>query len=129
MFKYAKFIVCGEILFWYYYTIFGKKIKCGEVKKMPKKKDTNKKGPLISLLINSAYYFIESVYILHDNNQFRLIVLHKGMVLKDTSYKTARDARIAFQKQFKSKSWKKGVKAQWTVFYNPDQKWIEGKAA
>lgn len=96
---------------------------------MSNKKNADKKGPLISLLINSAYYFIDCVYILHNNNQFRLIVLHKGTVLKDSYYRTARDARIAFQKQFKRKSWKEGVKAQWTVFYNPDKKWIEGKAA
>lgn len=96
---------------------------------MSSNKDTKKKRPLISLLINSAYYFIECVYILDDNTQFRLFVLHKGTVLKDSYYKTARDARIAFQKQFKRKSWKEGVKAQWSVFYNPDQKWIESKAA
>jgi hypothetical protein len=96
---------------------------------MSNKKDDETKEPLISLLINSAYYFIECVYILHDNRQFRLIVLHKGAVLKDSYYRTVRDARIAFQKQYKRNSWKEGVKAQWSIFYNPDRKWIEDKAA
>jgi hypothetical protein len=84
---------------------------------------------LISFLINSAYYFIDCVYILRGKGLFRLIVLHKGKVLKDSYYRTARGARTAFSRVFKKRSWKESVKAEWTDFYSPEREWLNDKAA
>jgi len=73
--------------------------------------DTIESTPL--LLINSALYFLECVYILYKKDCFQLVVLHRGRVLTDKNYKTLRGAKIAFQKMYKSKAWREGVKANW----------------
>ncbi|MCP5104732.1 MAG: hypothetical protein GY950_15210, partial [bacterium] len=54
----------------------------------------------ISLLINSIYYFIESVFIMELREGYRLLVLHRGRVLADEIYKTVKGARIAFVKMY-----------------------------
>jgi hypothetical protein len=66
------------------------------------------------LLINPAYYFLECVYILYKKGYYRLVVLHNGRVLTYRNYRTLRGAKIAFQKIYKNKAWKEGVKANWT---------------
>lgn len=69
------------------------------------------------LLINPAYYFLECVYILFKKDYYRLIVLHNGRVLTYRNYRTLRGAKIAFQKIYKNKAWKEGVKANWAHPY------------
>lgn len=84
-----------------------------------------KKTTKISLLINSAYYFIECVFILHRYDHYRLVALHNGIVLTDACYKTIKGARIAFSKRYKKKAWSDEVKAEWSCFYDPDTRWLE----
>jgi hypothetical protein len=86
-----------------------------------------KKTKEISLLVNSAYYFIECVFILRLRDHFRLVALHHGTVLTDACYRTLKGARIAFAKKYKKKAWKEEVKAEWSVFYDPDNRWLEEK--
>ncbi len=93
-------------------------------KPAPAKKASQAGKKEISLLINSAYYFIECVYISRFNDGFRLIVLHQGTVLMDAIYKTVRGARIAFSRLYKNRSWKEEVKAEWSDFYLPEMCWI-----
>ncbi len=81
----------------------------------------------ISILINSAYYFIECVYILILPGSCRLIVLHNGRVLTDRTYKTLKGARVAFTKMYKKKAWREGVKAEWSHLYDPEIKWLDEK--
>lgn len=69
------------------------------------------------LLINPAYYFLECVYILYQKGYYRLVVLHNNRVLTYRNYRTLRGAKIAFQKIYKNKAWKEGVKASWTPPY------------
>ena len=69
------------------------------------------------LLINPAYYFLECVYILHKKDYYRLVVLHNSRVLTYRNYRTLRGAKIAFQKIYKNKAWKEGVKASWIPPY------------
>jgi hypothetical protein len=88
-------------------------------KPAPAKKAAQSGKKEISLLINSAYYFIECVYISRLDDGFRLIALHQGTVLMDAIYETARGARIAFSRLYKNRTWKEGVKAEWTNFYSP----------
>lgn len=71
------------------------------------------------ILINPAYYFLECVYILYKKGYYRLVVLHNSRVLTDRNYRTLRGAKIAFQKIYKNKAWKEGVKANWILSY-PD---------
>jgi len=74
----------------------------------------------ISLLINSAYYFIESVFILRWGSHYRLVAIHDGRLLVDSLYETARGARVAFAKMFRHKAWSNDIKPDWSLFYEPD---------
>ncbi len=80
----------------------------------------------ISMLINSIYYFVQCGLILNvpKDKCYRLVVLHNGRVLTDSSYKTVRGAKIAFARMFQDKSWAEGVKPEWSHFYNPDISWL-----
>ena len=84
--------------------------------------EEGQKNRRISLLINSVYFFIESVFILETENGFRLIAIHQNKVLTDETYKTVKGAKIAFLKLFAYKAWEEGVKPQWTSFYPPEEK-------
>ncbi len=85
-------------------------------------------GPInISLLINSIYYFIESVFIMVVKEGYRLVVIHHGRLLTDEIYKTARGARVAFLKRFGYKAWREGVKAEWSLFYAPESRWLDNR--
>ncbi|MCP5046934.1 MAG: hypothetical protein GY940_07160 [bacterium] len=88
----------------------------------------------ISLLSNSIFYFIERVYIqkipLDDEGKrfnFRLIVIHQATVLTDQLYETCRGAKIAFAKFYQHKTWEKGVKPDWSYFYDPADTFFEKK--
>jgi hypothetical protein len=98
-----------------------------------KKQQTSRPEPekeeeiMISSLINSIYYFIESVFILKIKDKYRLVVLHDNRVLTDKYYQTGRGCKIAFQKLFKDKAWSKEIKAHWSHFYDPDKDWLGKK--
>jgi hypothetical protein len=81
------------------------------------------------LLINPAYYFLECVYILYKQGYYRLIVLHNSRVLTYKNYRTLRGAKIAFQKIYKNKAWKEGVKARWIPPYPDNDDTIKDKDA
>ena len=81
----------------------------------------------LCILINSIYYFIEYVFIIANENSYQLIVMHRGRILVNKSYRTAKAAKIAFAKMYSQKAWQKGVKADWSHFYNPDSKWFHEK--
>jgi hypothetical protein len=85
------------------------------------------KNQKITLLQNSFYYFIECVFIIIGENNFRLIALHKQRVLLDKKYKTLRGSKIAFTKFFQDKAWKSNVKPVWTPGYLPNKDWLEQK--
>ncbi|MCP5049596.1 MAG: hypothetical protein GY940_20670 [bacterium] len=79
----------------------------------------------ISVLTNSLDFFLGSVFMLRDNESYRLVVMHNERVLIDEPYKTAKGAKIAFYRFCRYRVWKEGVKPRWTPFYNPDVESIE----
>ncbi|MCP4146118.1 MAG: hypothetical protein GY757_00070 [bacterium] len=81
----------------------------------------------ISLLINSIYFFIESVLIVEQKNLFRLLAIHQNRILVDETYKTAKGAKIAFLKFFSYKGWRDGTRADWSPFYPPNSKWLNSR--
>lgn len=81
----------------------------------------------VSLLINSVYFFIESVLILETAEGYRMLAIHQGKLIADETYKTPKGAKIAFLKFFGYKAWDEGVKPQWTPFYPPEQPWLDEK--
>jgi hypothetical protein len=81
----------------------------------------------ISVLTNSIYYFIETVFIMAVKNGYRLIVIQQRRLLTDEIYKTPGGARIAFLKFYGNKAWEEGVKAIWSKFYPPIPGWCDRK--
>jgi hypothetical protein len=81
----------------------------------------------ISLLINSVYYFIESVFIAETSAGYRLCVIHHSAVLADEMYKTLKGAKIGFARRFGYKAWQEGVKPDWSPFYPPGKTWLKEK--
>jgi hypothetical protein len=97
---------------------------------MISKKDRCKKNnqPIkISRLENSVYYFLDYVFIVEEEDSFRLLVIHRGKVLTDKLYPTLRGARIAFRHIYEGKAWSKDLKARWSNFYQPDKRWLNSK--
>lgn len=81
----------------------------------------NEQPRVISLLVNSPYYFIENVCIIVEPEGYRLFVYHKNLLLLNRVYKTDTDAMSAFIKHFEKKAWREGTRAEWTPFYSPDE--------
>lgn len=81
----------------------------------------------IAVLQNAVYYFLQHVFIIIGDDDYRLVVLHNNRILTDSHYETLRGAKIAFYKRYNRKAWKMGVKANWSHTYNPDRDWLEAK--
>ena len=86
--------------------------------------DPGKPGE-ICVLINSIFYFVSSVIILNNNGHYRLVAKHNRKILMDKIFNTPRGAKIAFSKLFNYRSWRKDLKAEWSVFYKPDAQWLK----
>jgi hypothetical protein len=85
---------------------------------------------LISVLMNSVYYFLEHAFIIAEKNQdrYRLLVFHNKEVLTDQTYKTLRAARVAFFRFFRYKAYDyKFSKPEWTPLYHPEQEWLDAQ--
>jgi hypothetical protein len=89
-----------------------------------KLKKANGKVVNLCILINSIYYFLEYVFIIMKGNSYQLIVMHRGRTLVNKTYRSSKSAKIAFSKMYGHKAWEKGIKPDWSHFYNPDHKWF-----
>ncbi len=81
----------------------------------------------ISRLLNSIYYFLDCVFIIITEPDYRLVILHHDQVIMDVHYKTLRGAKIAFAKYFGERAWAEEVQSQWTHAYPPDNDWMSEK--
>jgi len=81
----------------------------------------------ISRLLNSIYYFLDYVFIIITEKDYRLVILHHDQVIMDVHYNTLRGAKIAFAKYFGERAWTEEVQSQWTHTYPPDNDWISEK--
>ncbi|MDQ1350081.1 MAG: hypothetical protein QG657_382, partial [Acidobacteriota bacterium] len=87
----------------------------------------NREPIWISLLINSIYYFIDTVFIMVVRGGYRLMVIHKRKLLTDKKYRTLRGARIGFVKLWGEKAYRDDVMPLWSNFYDPVHRWIDKK--
>lgn len=78
----------------------------------------------ISILVTSIYYFLDFAFIISDENNFRLVVIHNGQLLTDKTYKTVKGAKIAFFRIYGYKVWSEKIKPNWSDFYNPTAEWL-----
>ena len=81
----------------------------------------------ISILTNSIFFFINSVFIISQKETYYLVANHKGKLLIDKPYKTLRGAKIAFSRLFGHRGWKEDLKANWSIFYKPETRWLREK--
>ena len=81
---------------------------------------------LVSTLVNSVLYFLDSAVIILEGKHYRLVVCHNKQVLTDQSYETLRGAKIAFSKLFQYKAFLNS-KAEWSHLYPPEQEWLDNK--
>ncbi len=79
----------------------------------------------VSVLLNSVLYFIESVMVVRHHGRYRLLAIHRGQVMADSTYDSSKGAKIAFLRIFGYKAWNESLTPDWTAFYSPDQKWIK----
>lgn len=79
-------------------------------------------------LFNAAYYFLDWVIIIFDENDYRLLAARKKKKPTDRRYKTLRGAKIAFASSFKIGVYSENYnKPYWSVPYTPEKDWLEEK--
>lgn len=93
----------------------------------PRQRQKLKNETTISRLLNSIYYFLDCVFILISEKDYRLVILHHDQVIMDVHYNTLRGAKIAFAKYFGERAWAEEVQSQWSHTYQPDNDWISEK--
>jgi hypothetical protein len=81
----------------------------------------------ISLLVNSPYYYMGCVFIVEMENQCRLVAIHNNRLMIDQCFPTMRGAKISFARLFRSNSWQKTMKPNWSNLYQPDIDWLSDK--
>lgn len=81
---------------------------------------------LVTTLVNSVLYFLDSAVIIVEGKHYRLVVFHNNQVLTDQGYETMRGAKIAFSKLFQYKAFL-NAKAEWSHLYPPEQEWLDNK--
>ena len=78
-------------------------------------------------LVNNGYFFLRYFFIVENDGDYRLVVIHDNHLLTDRLYKSLSNAKSAFARMYKRKAWKKGVKAEWSIFFPPGAGWIRNK--
>ena len=78
-------------------------------------------------MINSFFYFFKFVFILKDDNRFRLVIIQENRKSLDRKYKTIKGAKIACAKWLSLVSGSPEVKPVWSFLYPPDESWLQDK--
>ena len=97
----------------------------------PEKETQPKPEPAeISMLINSVYYLLETVFILNSpeiDGYILFVIGLDGKIITDNIYKSAAAARKAFVNIYSHKARIDGVKPHWSPWYSPDSDWLDEK--
>jgi len=70
----------------------------------------------ISILINSNRFSLDSVYIMKEDEKYKLVVIHNRKVLKEKYYKTAKGCRSVFSMSYGG-SVEEKIIPQWSDFW------------
>ena len=76
-------------------------------------------------LINSYLYFLGFVFIVFEEEGYRLVVYKGGEIIKNKNYKTVEEAKEAFFNVYSLLAVMDGVIPQWTHAYPPDIEWLD----
>ncbi|MCP5105939.1 MAG: hypothetical protein GY950_21305 [bacterium] len=71
----------------------------------------------VSILNNAGDGSLDSVYIMEEENEYRLVVIHKRKVLTEKLCKTAKGCKINFTRLYGDKFRKKCINPQWGDFW------------
>lgn len=70
----------------------------------------------ISVLINSNRFSLDSVYIMKEDDKYKLVVINDRRVLKEKYYQTAKGCRSVFSMSFGNSPDQK-ITPQWSDFW------------
>lgn len=78
----------------------------------------------ISLLTNSAHYYLTWALIVLEGDRCRLMVKLKKEIVTDSVFNTLEDARGAFLSVYHPRAAVSWVSPRWSSPYPPDEKWL-----
>jgi hypothetical protein len=84
------------------------------------------KSKVISLF-NSHLFFLGRVFIVFEEEGYRLVVKRGGEIITNKNYKTVNEAKIAFLEFHGSLAFKDDVVPIWSHIYPPEKEWLEEK--
>ncbi len=87
-------------------------------------KEEEKEKKIIHLN-NSIHYLLECVFIVFEEEGYRLMVDRGGEIITDKNYKTVQGAKIAFLKFHGLLAVMDEVRAKWSHAYPPGKEWLE----
>ncbi len=75
-------------------------------------------------LINSLDYSLEYVFILEEEDGFRLVVKHGGLILTNQIFKSLQNARTAFAELYNPPGTAHKPAPDWSGFVDAEQEWF-----
>ena len=78
----------------------------------------------ISRLINSPHYALGLVFIVYEEEGYRLVVGEFDEIMTNKIYKTLKGAKRAFLKSFSYFAQNEKTRPSWSHIYTPDTKWL-----
>ncbi len=76
-------------------------------------------------LINENHYLLEYVFILFEEEGYRLVVNRGGEIITNKNYKTVKGAKKAFLKCHGLRSVMDDVRPKWSHVYTPPAEWLD----
>jgi hypothetical protein len=76
-------------------------------------------------LIHSIHDLLEYLFIVFEEEGYRLVVNRVGKIIKNKNYKTVEEAKEAFFNDYSLLAVMDGVIPQWTNAYPPDIEWLD----
>lgn len=76
------------------------------------------------ILVNSLEYRLEYVFILEEEDGFRLVVKHGGLVMTNQTFQLLTDAKNAFLRLYGQSDSAGGPTPDWSGFIDPEQEWF-----
>lgn len=75
----------------------------------------------ICVLKNPLNFWLESVFIVKEDDGYRLVVKNFMQILTDRIFRTLRDAKEAFRSQYEMQALPQKFKSQWSVLFDAEK--------
>lgn len=95
--------------------------------------ESKKDGVTVSTLLSSHVYFLNWAFIVQNPDNYRLVLIRKGIFSIQREYSNLRSAKIGFSRIMMpyvkeldhTVMMKKMAKPDWTSFYIPSEGWLD----